>query len=276
MSPASKIRERAKALAEVRSFFHGRNILEVDTPILSPYPSLDAFIDVIKADGGYLHTSPEYRMKELISQTRLDIYYLGHVFRKEEKGRLHNTEFTMIEYYRVGKSLDFLIEETLELISLFLPNKPIHYVSYADALSKFGKVYDNPNLSAQERRHLTWAIDVEPFLKEITVVTPFPSEESALAKFINGQAMRFEIYYNGVELANGFDELMNVEEQRSRFMQANKTRSSLDKEIYPLDESFLSALNQLPDCTGVAIGFDRLLQIKLKTDSIHEVLFSSH
>lgn len=273
MSLASKIQMRSLALQRVRSFFEKRNIYEVDCPILNSYPALDAFIDVIEAEGKYLHTSPEYRMKELLSKGSGDIYFLGHVFRKEEKGSLHHPEFTMIEYYRINRSLDFLIQETLELIQLFVPTCKVERLSFDQAMQKFQKPCPLTHLSKQEKRHYIWSTDVEPNLQGLTVIDQFPEEEAALAKVINGYAMRFEIYYNGIELANGYDELNNSSVQKTRFLKANQTRQSLDKPSYPIDEAFLASLDGLPPCVGVAIGFDRLMQIAMQAPSIQEVIY---
>lgn len=275
-----EFKARARALARTRAFFDERRIYEVDTPSLSPLPALDAYIDPIGAEGGYLHTSPEYEMKKMIADGSGDIYYLGHVFRKEEIGRLHNSEFTMIEYYRVGKSLDFLIDESIELISTFLGSHPITQMSYEEALSLYGAPHDTEelaqtSLSPQELTHLTWATHVEPKLEGLTVITPFPASEAALSKVVDGQAMRFEIYYEGIELANGYDELNCSEEQKKRFIEANMNREGQNKGSLPIDETFLAALDQLPPCVGVAIGFDRLLQIELGAPSIHDILAHS-
>ncbi|MCF7852755.1 MAG: EF-P lysine aminoacylase GenX [Simkaniaceae bacterium] len=258
----------------MRSFFSERSILEVDTPLLNRSAALDAFIDVIETDQGYLHTSPEYAMKRLLSLGAPDIYYLGHVFRKEENGRLHHHEFTMIEYYRKGWTLEQLIEETLDLISIFIPNQPVYRLSYDEAFSRYKAPVDSAYLTPQEERHLIWAMHVEPQLQGLTVIDRFPEEEAALAKIIDGKAMRFEMYYHGVELANGYDELSDATLQRERFTQANEKRLSMGKSSYALDELFLNALDHLPPCVGVAIGFDRLLQIQLKAASISDVIYT--
>ncbi|MDN3504030.1 MAG: EF-P lysine aminoacylase GenX [Rhabdochlamydiaceae bacterium] len=270
---AKLIQERAKWLANVRSFFASRNILEVDTPSLSSYAALDPFIDPIQAENNFLHTSPEYRMKELLAQGCGDIYYLGHVFRKEEEGRLHSSEFTMIEYYRIGKSLNFLIEETLQLIQLFVPKSEVTKMSYDEAMAKYGQKCPEEGLTEQEQRHLIWATQVEPQFKGITIIDQFPKDEAALAKIQDGKAMRFEIYYNGVELANGYDELTSSKEQRYRFQTANTKRLTQNKGAFAIDESFLKALDLMPECVGVAIGFDRLLQIKMGFTTLQEVLY---
>ena len=263
---------RAKALTQVRSFFSDRHILEVDCSQLSPFGSVDAYIDLVEADGGYLHSSPEYAMKKLLANGSGDIYYLGHVYRKEEIGSLHNVEFTMIEYYRIGQTLPFLIDEVIELCHLFVPKSSVTKMGYDEALQKYGQPIEDPHLTEQEKLHLNWATHVEPNFKGLTVITDFPPSEAALSKIIDGKAMRFEIYYNGVELANGYNELNNSAEQRKRLIEANGQREAMGKKAYPMDEAFIKCLDKLPDCVGVAIGFDRLLQIKLKKPSLHDIL----
>ncbi len=291
-------------LAKVRSFFFDREVLEVDTPMLSHTAPIDTHIEVMSinfpsGEKGYLHTSPEYAMKRLLAQQCGDIYQLSHVFRAEEAGRLHNPEFTMIEWYRIGVSLQSLIDETLDLIRLFLGDIPVHVYSYLEAFRKFVGI-DYRTATAQdlkaiaEKNHLplasdsiTWNKDtflhflmaflIEPNFAGLNIICDFPSTQAALAKtcqkgdeFI---AERFEIYFNGIELANGFHELTDPIEQRARFVKANLERQKLGKEVLPLDEHFLAALEQgLPDSCGVAVGFDRLLMLMLKKESLSEIL----
>lgn len=255
----------------------------MDAPLLSKYAALDAFIDVFEVgEKFFLHTSPEYAMKRQISLIPVDCYFLGHVFRVEELGRLHNHEFTMIEYYRIHKDLPFLIEETLEIISLFTGEQKTTYMNYEEAFLHFAGIpdiqnltgfIDEPHLSAQEKMHLAFATLVEPKMEGLVVIDGFPASEAALAKIKEGIAQRFEIYFNGIELANGYDELLSSREQRERFLIANEKRKAMGKKGYALDEDFLACLDKMPECVGVAIGFDRLLQIKLRAPSLHDVIF---
>lgn len=291
-------------LAEVRAFFSHKKILEVDTPILSHAAPIDTHIEVMSipfqnGDKGFLHTSPEYAMKRLIAEGSGDIYQLSHVFRAEEAGRLHNPEFTMIEWYRIGVSFQFLIDETLELIRLFLGNIPVHIYTYAQAFQKFvgidyktaspsdlKKIAEKNNLPLTSDAdswdkdtflHFLMAFLIEPQFAGLNIIRNFPSTQAALAQVCQSGdelvAERFEVYFNGIELANGFHELTDPIEQRRRFVQANHEREKLGKESLPLDENFLSALELgLPDSCGVAVGFDRLLMLQLKKDSLKEVL----
>ena len=270
---ASKLVQRGAALARVRHFFAERNIVEVDVPALTRCGSVDAFIDLFAVPGGgYLHSSPEYAMKRLLAAGAPDCYYLGHVYRAEEAGKLHSAEFTMIEYYRLGWTLDQLIDETLKLTQLFLPDAPITRMSYEEALALAETTACPPGLTEQEAMHFLWATAVEPQMDGLWIIDGFPPSEAALAKVEDGVARRFEIYYNGVELANGYDELNSEVQLRARFMEANEKRIAMGKDPYPLDEEFLQAVDDVPECVGVAIGFDRLHQISIQCDTVADAL----
>lgn len=284
------LKVRAKMLAEVRAFFTKRDVLEVDTPILSPTAPVATHIDVMTvhfADGkrGYLHTSPEYAMKRLLSEYPIDIYQLSHVFREGEISPRHNPEFMMIEWYRIGFSLKQLIDETIELIELFIgPQKPTFY-SYRDLFLEHAG-FDPFEISLSHFPHQNWSLDtwldhtmsftIQPKMKGLTIVHGFPPSQAALAKLKqdgpNLVAERYEIYYDSLELANGFHELTDPIEQRARFENDIQERAALGKPNLPIDELFLAALEKgLPDCSGVAVGFDRLLMIQQKTASIKEI-----
>jgi elongation factor P--(R)-beta-lysine ligase len=290
-------------LAKVRDFFAQRDVLEVDTPILSHAAPIATHIDVMSIDlpteKVYLHTSPEYAMKRLLSEGSGDIYQLSHVFRYEEAGRLHNPEFTMIEWYRIGVSFQFLMDETLELIQLFVGDFPVQVHTYAGAFKKFAGIDSytatSSDLKAIAKQHLlplpsdadSWdketflhflmAFLIEPQLTGLHIIRDFPPEQAALAKVFESEgrivAERFEAYFNGIELANGFHELTDPVEQRQRFIHDNLERQRRGKEPLPIDEYFLSALEQgLPDSCGVAVGFDRLLMLQMGKNSLNEVL----
>ncbi len=281
-------------LARVRTFFAEREVLEVDTPILSHAAPIDIHNEVMEVqtqEKGYLHTSAEYAMKRLLVQGSGDIYQLSHVFRAGESGRLHNPEFTMIEWYRVGVPLQFLIDETLDLIHLFLDRIPVQYHTYAQAFEKFvgidyrsatpddlKRITTEPQFKDKDTLlHFIMAFIIEPQLKGLHIIYDFPPPQAALAQLRTTSegvvAERFEIYFDGIELANGFHELTDPLEQRLRFIHSNEERHKLGKTVLPIDEHFLTALEQgLPDSCGVAVGFDRLLMLHLKKESISEIL----
>lgn len=275
---------RASSLSMVRTFFAERSVMEVDTNVLSPYAPIDLHIDVMKVETGhgkigYLHTSPEYAMKKLLSQGSGDIYQLGHVFRAGEEGLLHSPEFTMLEWYRVGMDFVPFIDETLDLIRLFFGPLKKEIISYREALLRFAGVDldgslekaheiepSSENWDRDTKLDLLFTHLVEPKLGQgaLTVITDYPSSQAALAKkaMVEGHevAKRFEVYFEGVELANGYDELTDAKEQRARLIEENDNRIEVGKESLPIDEEFLAALESgIPECCGVAVGFDRLV-----------------
>lgn len=294
----SYLKERAKMLSQVRNFFSKRNVLEVDCFAIDSYATIDAFIDPVEVYPEddllyYLHTSPEYKMKRLLSQGIGDIYQLSHVFRKKEMSSKHFPEFTMIEWYRINQSFEFLIDEVCQLISLFTGKKEVKAYTFLDAFEKFGTVASltNKNLektlvahklpfskewTTQEKMHFAWSEIIEKKFDPncFTVITDFPKEEAALAVIENGLAKRFEVYHQGFELANGYKELRCPNEQRERFIRQNALRKQMGKKTFDLPKPLIEALEHgLPPCVGVAVGFDRLLMIKTGATSIKEVIF---
>lgn len=284
-SKRGSVRARAEKFAAVRSFFAERGVLEADTNVLSAAAPIDVHIEVMQVDRGgekigYLHTSPEYELKKLLASGSGDIYQLSHVFRAKEEGPLHSEEFMMLEWYRIGMEYHAFIEETIDLIRLFVGNIPYEILSYRTALYKYAGIdYRTQNLESflkpfspdakewdrDTQLSLLFSHLVESHLGKETlmVITDYPATQAALAKTTEKEgeivARRFEIYYQGIELANGFDELTNGEEQRKRLLQENQKRLALGKGELPIDEEFLSALDFLPECCGVAVGFDRLM-----------------
>jgi elongation factor P--(R)-beta-lysine ligase len=304
-SLASKVevlKERARMLARVREFFAQRDVMEVDTPLLSHTAPIDVHIEIMSVasghgEKGYLHSSPEYAMKRLLSEGCGDIYQLSHVFRAENAGRLHNPEFMMIEWYRRAVSLDFLMQETLDLISLFVGELPVQVHTYAklfeqvtgcdyrtaslETLKKLIEPYSPPadcvNWDVDTCLHFLMGFMIEPTLKGLHLMCDYPPSQAALATTkISAEGLvaeRFEVYFNGIELANGFHELTEAQEQRRRLIAANVERQTLGRSVLPLDERFLAALERgLPDSCGVAVGFDRLLMLKLGKTSLKDVV----
>ncbi len=292
----SLVSHRAKMLRSVRAFFEERHVLEVDCPILSRKASVDAHIDLISAlynqkERLYLHSSPEYHMKRLLAMGCGDIYQLGHVFRDGECGSLHNPEFTMIEWYRIGFSFEEMIDETLQICHLFLGEIPSTTLSYREAFiqyakldpftASFSELQKQACISSDDRDTLLCSIlteKVEPKLQSLTALVHYPATQAALAKKkeVDGflVAQRFEIYFKGVELANGYHELQDPIEQRARLIAANVERIQLGKEELPIDDDFLAALEKgLPECSGVAVGFDRLLMLQSNSRTLADHIF---
>ncbi len=298
------LQDRALMLKKVRSFFSKRKVLEVDCPILSQYATIDAHIDVMHTSPlddklYYLHTSAEYGMKRLLSLGMPDIFQLSHVFRKKELGALHNPEFTLIEWYRKNFSFSQMMQETLSLLLLFFGKVPIQQQTYKElflekahldphlANTKTLSSYlvekktlssHDPSLDRETLLQLILTHHIEPNLEknQLFVLTDFPPSQAALAQIeetaLEKVAKRFEIYYQGIELANGYLELRDPLELRKRFSTWNEERKRLQKEAFALDDRLLTALTRLPPCSGVAVGFDRLLMLRHGKKSIEEVL----
>jgi lysyl-tRNA synthetase class 2 len=284
LTPRQKIQIRSKALKQTRAFFDDRGFSETDVPICNKAAAVDAYIDLFEVkDEGFLHSSPELRMKDLLCNESGNIYFLGHVFRKEEIGSRHNCEFTMLEYYRIETTEEIFLQETIDYLSLFLGRRKIETLTYDDAMEKFTPEKlsnDTAGYTEEEKRHYIFSHYVEPALGKscFTILTNFPACEASLAqtKIENSKlvAKRFEIFIDGVELANGFLELSCTKTARTRFEDSNKKRTSYGKLPYPIDETFLKNLEQgLPKNTyGIAIGFDRLLMLANNIQKIHDII----
>ncbi|MEI8365433.1 MAG: EF-P lysine aminoacylase EpmA [Parachlamydiaceae bacterium] len=301
----SALRDRSHMLAQARLFFSERGVLEVDCPLITQAASVDAHIDLITVknlgEQRYLHSSPEYGMKRLIADGIGDIYQLAHVFREGELSQKHNPEFMMAEWYRLGFSFEAMIAETVDFVRLFVGHIPHHVISYRDAFKTFigidyvhatcqdliAYLYSRglqpyPGIEAEGKDAILNIIlgsFIEPLLgeHELCVLAFYPSTQAALAKTYQRDeekvAERFEIYYKGIELANGYHELADALEQRKRLVEANSHRRELGKAELPIDEHFLQALTKgLPDCCGVAVGFDRLMMLRLGHSHIGNVI----
>ena len=283
-----KLLNHQNLIRNIRSFFYSRNVVEVVTPSLLTTPTTDVYIDSIevsvnqalsKSSKFYLHTSPELEMKRLLSKGSGDIFQICQVFRDNEFGRINSNEFTMLEFYRVGFDMQQLIEELKELLIALGKDDKAEKMSYAQAFFDFAEIdILNSDFEAQniilESYDLSsdyeWIEDmqmvlfvhlVEPKLKSIPVcfIYDFPWQQAALAQIDGPVAHRFEMYINGTEIANGYQEIQTSNEYRDRFQTEINKRKSLSKFTGFLDEDFLDDLKDgLPACSGVAIGIDRL------------------
>ncbi len=305
------LERRAALLARARGFFAARGVLEVDTPIVINAPVTDVHIHSARVtlEGSvgrspfFLHTSPEYAMKRLLAAGMGDIYQICHVARALERGRLHNAEFTLIEWYRLGYSLEALMSEVEALVRELLgpplhPSalRPAQQVSYREAFLRAIALdpftappaqlaeharragFDGAAADRDELLELLMSTVVGPGLGEgaLTFVYGYPATQAALARLDpddSRAAQRFELYCDGIELANGFHELTSAREQRSRFDRDIKERRRLGLPDTSLDERLLAALEAgLPDCCGVALGFDRTLMLATGAERIDAVL----
>lgn len=304
----AQLERRAAALASARAFFAARDVMEVDPPALINAPVTDVNLQSARvqlpgsdpAASYALHTSPEYTMKRLLAAGSGDIYFLGHVFRGAERGRLHNPEFTLIEWYRRGFTLAQLMQEVAQLIAQLCRREfKSEYLSYREAFEReagfdpltaqdqvlqvtacrLGLSGDTLGAATRdELLDLIMGVAVGPRLGRgtLTFVQDYPASQAALARLDPRDArvaLRFEVYAEGIELANGFDELADATEQRARFLADQRERQRRGLPVGPLDERLLAALAAgLPPCAGVAVGFDRVLMLAEGAERIDAVL----
>jgi lysyl-tRNA synthetase class 2 len=299
---------RAAILSDIRQFFANRNVLEVDTPLMSHGTITDPYVTGIPATFKtlgtdneticYLQTSPEYAMKRLLAAGSGPIYQLCKAFRQGDVGRLHNPEFTMLEWYRPGFDHHQLMDEMDALLQRILKKPVAERVTYAeifyrelaidphtigvDALQKVALSQDihlvTPLKTVNAYLDLLWTHIIEPRvgLERPLFIYDFPASQASLAKVRDTTpplASRFEVYFGGVELANGFHELQNWQEQEQRFKGDLEYRAENGLPPLPMDKRLLHALKQgIPDCAGVALGVDRLIMLALQYTQLAKVL----
>jgi lysyl-tRNA synthetase class 2 len=303
------LRLRAEILAKIRAFFSERDVLEVETPTLAAAPVTDLHIEALScryrgpgADGGrdlFLQTSPEFAMKRLLATGIGPIYQICRAFRNGEAGNRHNPEFTILEWYRPGWDHHALMDEVDELLSSILGAEAAERLTFAEAFDRLA-VTDVLHASAAELRSrardlltgeapdlgddrngwldLLLSHVLEPHLGHgrPSFVHDWPADRAALARVRPGDpplAERFEVYVEGVELANGYHELIDPAEQRRRFDSDIVARRRAGLPEPPIDVHLLAALEHgLPDCAGVALGVDRLVMLAADTKNISDVL----
>jgi lysyl-tRNA synthetase class 2 len=300
---------RAALVHRVREYFAAENVLEVDTPALSPFAVSDIQIEslavtdsVIGGQPLYLHTSPEFCMKRLLAAGYPDIFSICRVFRDGEAGQQHQPEFTMIEWYRLGMSLADIIDDTVSLINNALddrrPDRPPVIIDYLDAMREICGVdvrtADSVTLAdaagADDDLRASLGDEVDDWLDlllstrvipsfatdRLTVLRHYPSTQAALARLCpddRAVADRFEVFLGPVELANGYVELVDSAELAARFARDNEGRKLRGRPTRPVDACLLAALDAgLPECAGVAMGFERLQMLYDKTDDIRDVI----
>ena len=297
------LESRAGLLRDIRAFFAERRVLEVETPVLSASGNTDPAIEGLRTDSippAYLRTSPEYPMKRLLAAGMTDIYELGRVFRAGEKGRWHNPEFTLLEWYRVGRHYLELADEVVELVKYCAAGKlddwPLQRFSYRQLFQEFvgldpfladetewaAKVAErgirtNP-MSQLQYQDLLLTHVIQPAMDpcSLSLVYDFPPEQAALACIRDEDpplAERFELFLGQAELANGYHELGDAGEQQLRFERDNRLRKHKGDDTPRIDKRLIAALEHgLPDCSGVALGVDRLLMCLVDLGDIASVL----
>ncbi|NQY37153.1 MAG: elongation factor P--(R)-beta-lysine ligase [Alteromonadaceae bacterium] len=306
-------KQRASILKEIRHFFETRNVTEVETPLLSQGTITDVHLDAMtsrydflanstseQSTTFYLQTSPEFAMKRLLASGYGCIFQICKAFRHEGYGKHHNPEFSILEWYRLGFDHFKLMNEVGELLQCILQCDQPTQISYQDVFIKHLNI--DPLIATREEllviidehnKLSDWLLHehdldtllqfvfcelIEPNIgkKSPCFVYNFPSSQASLAKISKEDsrvADRFECYYLGIELANGFHELTDVSQQLQRFEQDNIKRVASKLPVRPIDNSFISALeNGLPQCSGVALGIDRLVMLALQIENIEQVL----
>lgn len=304
---SSSLHFRSELLQSLRSFLQQRQVLEVDVPILGRSTVTDSNIESISAEvyggSGYLQTSPEYFMKRLLAAGSGDIFCLGKAFRDGESGHRHNPEFTLLEWYRCGWSEHQLIDEVVELVSQLvnaeagkqLAVTKASYGHYFKALvgvdphaadlallQKMAVDVGSDSWAHESRANcldLLFSLRVEPQLPDgLVSIYDYPACQAALAQtYLNAQdqwvSRRFEVFFNNMELANGYMELTDAMQQRQRFENDGEQRHGDNKPVVAIDEKLMAALDDgLPPCAGVALGVDRLMMQLLGAESIDQVM----
>lgn len=299
------LRKRAEVLVKIRGFFAEKNVLEVETPLLANATVTDVYIESLqvntklrgKSKSLYLQTSPEFSMKRLLASGSGPIYQICKAFREGETSTRHNPEFTILEWYQPGYSMTALMDEVGQLLAALLNYKEFPRYSYREVFLE--KLDIDPHaisledlatvtrdkidiygrdLGKTECLQLLMAHVIEPMLAENFFVYDFPVEQAALARLEQDEmgvtvAKRFELFCEGMEIANGYYELIDSDEQRIRFKSDAAQRRKLNLPEYAADEKFLAALDAgIPECAGVAIGVDRLLMLLLGASNIGDVI----
>ncbi len=274
---APALRRRAELKREIREYFDSQSFLELEPPTLSQYASLEVHLGSITAAVGgkahFLQTSPEYHLKRALSGGFERIYSLGRAYRDDESGQHHHAEFSMLEWYRTLESLDALMADVRALVEIAV-GQPQEWTTLTvkDALSMFSTPTESPDEIIERL-----VSDVEPQLRTMGAVflTEFPRSLASLAAIHPEKpdiSLRFEAYVDGIELANGFGELVDALEQRQRFESDQSKRHALGLPVHSIDERFLDALHAgLPPSSGIALGFDRLLMLAVGADHLDDV-----
>ena len=264
------LRARADLLARIRAFFAEIDVVEVQTPTLGRTSVTEPQIESLRTYGGaFLQTSPEHYMKRLLAAGAPSLYQLGPVYRAGESGRLHQEEFTMLEWYRLGFDDQALMAEVSDLIDRLLEPMSYERTTYETLV---GSVHGE---SAE--LDLAYAEAVAALGPGRCFVTDFPVSQAALARVhgddADARAARFELIIDGVEVANGYHELTDAAELAARMARDNQQRLAAGREPLAPDQRLLAAMQAgLPDCAGVAIGVDRLVMLAVGASSLAEVV----
>lgn len=287
------LQQRARILQKIRQFFNESGYLEVETPHRIPTPAPEFHIDALPSGSWFLHTSPELCMKRIMAAGYEKIFQICRCWRERERGSLHLPEFTLLEWYRAGADYFLLMEECEEMIrsvaiGIGLGQKIIFRGQEIDLRKPWERISVKETFRSYSGTSMTEALqlnlfdeimvrDIEPRLgrKKPTFIHDYPAERGALAKLKHEDpsvAERFELYIGGLELANGFSELVDSEEQRRRFHLENQQRQSMGKRVCSMPDKFLDELDGMPPSAGIALGLDRLVMVFMDVETIDQVV----
>lgn len=300
----SYLEKRAEIIKTLRMFFDSRDFMEVHTPALQVCPVMDAHIHAFKTvryDVGrgcsqemYLHTSPEFDMKKLLAAGMERIYQMCPVYRNAEGSPKHSPEFMILEWYRSGADYRVLMDDCEELLRVTGLCDSLDRISVEEAFKKYAAIdliQDRDKFAALAQGigvrvvdtdrwddifHAVMADRIEPQLKK-TILYDYPVSMAALSRKKEDDsryAERFELYVNGVELANAFSELTDSKEQRRRYEEEMRVKQALYGEVYPPDEDFFAALDHMPESAGIALGVERLIMLAAGALDIHDVMWA--
>jgi lysyl-tRNA synthetase class 2 len=285
--------QRASIIQEIRHFFIDQGYLEVETPYRIPSPLPEAHIDAIPSGTWFLHPSPEICMKRMLASGYEKIFQICRCWRDRERGRQHIPEFTLLEWYRTNCHYRSMMEECERLIqfiamALNLEQKIIYRGQEISLTTPWERISVREAFHRYTQSPVTEALEhdlfdeimvneIEPHLgiRKPTFLYDYPAERGSLARLKEGDpsvAERFELYMGGLEIANGFSELIDVEEQRKRFEKENEIRRAVGKSVYAMPERFLEELKNMPPSAGIALGVDRLVMVLMDAPSIDEVI----
>lgn len=271
--PSAKIlRDRARILAALRAWMAARGFLEIQVPTAVQSGALEEHLEPLPLGELQLHTSPEFALKRVLSLGLGRIYWMGPCFRGEELGPHHGTEFTMLEWYRIGCGYRGIAADLQSLLTVLSravgrPLPPVQTLTWAQAMSRYarGPLPDDP---IEEMR--VWINDVEPRLQSPTFVMDYPARDAAFSEVRGPVAERFEFYWRGVELANAFTELLDPEELKVRWAGSAQGRRAAGRQPHPTDPRLIQAVARHPRAGGIALGVDRLIMLLLGLEDIHQ------
>jgi lysyl-tRNA synthetase class 2 len=292
--------ERARLLSAARAFFDSRGFIEVQTPVMVPSPGLEVHLDAFEVRGGdrgaprWLATSPEYQMKRLLANGWSRIYQLAPCFRRGEVGSLHNPEFTMLEWYRSEAGVDDVMGDTEQLVAALTGGRvttagrtmdltpPFERIPVCEAFARYAGWTPEETLeraTTDETSYFRAMVEkVEPALAGLdraAFLVDYPASQASLARLHANDprvAERFELHVAGVELCNGFGELVDAREQRERMVRDQEARAARGLPVYPIDERFLADLERVAPSAGNALGFDRLVMLVCGETDISSVV----